>query len=128
MPDVTPFLHQTLLGEAWDNATVALAVFSDDGRYIACNTAFCQLTGYTRAEVITMRVGVDLAPDERANTQLFREIVGDVRVVGSGGLKKKDGSVITVNFWAIRTRAAHLPYYLVLYWDAATSPARDDVA
>ena len=117
-------VHQTLLGDAWDNASLAVAVFSDDGRYIACNDAFCRLTGYTRDEVTKMRVGVDLAPDPPKNTKLFKEIVGYKRQIGSGGLKRKDGTVTTVNFWAIETRVANLPYFITMYWDASQRPKR----
>ena len=124
--DIGAMVHQTLLGDALDCARVAVAVFSDDGWYIACNEAFCKLTGYSRDEVTKMRVGVDLAVEEKSNTKLFREIVGQKRTIGSGGLKRKDGTATTVNFWAIETRVANLPYYLVLYWDASERPKRSE--
>ena len=120
-------VHQTLLGDAWDNAVVAVTVFSDDGRYLACNAAFCNLSGYTRDEITKMRVGVDLAVDEAKNTKLFEEIVSEKRVIGTGGLKRKDGTAITVNVWAIETRVANLPYYIVLYWDSSQRPKRSEI-
>ena len=120
-------VHKTLLGDAWDNAPLAVAIFSDDGRYIACNAAFCHLTGYTREEIMKMQVGVDLAAEPAKNTKLFREIVGHKREIGSGGLKKKDGTVVTVNVWAIETRVASLPYFIVMYWDASQRPKRRDL-
>ena len=125
--DVVAMVQQTLLGDAWEHAAAAVAVFSDDGRYIACNRAFCHLTGYGRDEILEMRVGVDLAVDEAANRKLFGEIVGDSRVVGSGGLRRKDGTTTTVNFWAIATRAAGMPYYIVLYWESSQRPKRREV-
>lgn len=125
--DIDTLLHQTLLGDAWDHATVAAAVFSDDGRYIACNEAFCKLTGYSREEIGRMRVGIDLAVDEQRNHKLFREIVGERRTVGSGGLKRKDGSELAITFWAIATRAAALPYYVVLYWPSSDRPKRREL-
>jgi PAS domain S-box-containing protein len=125
--DVGAMVHQTLLGEAWEQASVAVAIFSDDGRYVACNRAFCELTGYTRDEVAELRVGVELAPEPDANTKLFRDIVGGRRDVGSGGLKRKDGAVLTVNVWAIETRAANLPYFIVLYWPASRRPKRTQI-
>ena len=124
MTDVSPMIHQTLLGDAWEHAAVAAAVFADDGRYIACNQAFCRLTGYARDEIARMRVGVDLAVEERRNTKLFREIVGEQRTSGNGGLRRKDGTALTVNFWAIETKVANLPYFIVLYWDASRRPKR----
>jgi PAS domain S-box-containing protein len=120
-------LHQTLLGDAWDHAAVAVAVFSDDGRYLACNEAFCGLTGYSREEVTGLRVGVDLATDEKRNHKLFREIVDNRRTVGNGGLKRKDGTEVTVTFWAIATKTASLPYYVVLYWPASERPKRREL-
>jgi PAS domain S-box-containing protein len=125
--DIGAMVHQTLLGDALECAQVAVAVFSDDGRYIACNEAFCKLTGYGRDEIMRMRVGVDLAVEEKANTKLFREIVSDKRQIGAGGLKCKDGTAIKVNVWAIETRVANLPYYLVLYWDSSDRPKRREL-
>lgn len=123
-PGIDSMLHQTLLGDAWEHASVAAAIFADDGRYLACNRAFCALTGYTRGEITKMRVGVHLAADEKRNHKLFREIVGDRRTTGTGGLRRKDGSTVEVTFWAIDTQAAALPYYVVLYWEKAKRPKR----
>jgi|SRR3954447_6307263 PAS domain S-box-containing protein len=126
--EIGAMVHQTLLGEAWEHAAVAVAVFSDDGRYLACNTAFCTLTGYSRDEIARMRVGVDLAPKPEANTKLFRQIVDGSKTVGSGGMLRKDGSTLTVNVWAIETRAANLPYFIVLYWPSRQKPKRSELA
>ena len=125
--DVVAMVQQTLLGDAWEHAALAVAVFSDDGHYLACNRAFCVLTGYERDEILRMRVGVDLAVDPAANTKLFNEIVRDSRKVGSGGLRREDGSTTTVSFWAIATRAAGMPYEIALYWEATERPKRRQV-
>jgi PAS domain S-box-containing protein len=117
---VSSLIHQTLLGDAWENAAAAITIFSDDGRYIACNSAFCELSGYTRDEIVQMRVGVDLAADGR-NQQLFRDIVGAARRRGTGGLKRKDGAVLDVDVEAISTTVAGLPYHIVLYFESTTS-------
>ncbi|HEY6962508.1 MAG TPA: PAS domain S-box protein [Gaiellaceae bacterium] len=127
MSDVGAIVHQTLLGEAWDHAALAVAVFADDGRYLACNEEFCRLTGYRREEIVKMRVGVDLAVDAKKNTKLFREIAAQKRIVGSGGLRRKDGSELDVNFWAVETTTANLPYFVVLYWPASERPKRTHV-
>jgi PAS domain S-box-containing protein len=115
-------LHQTLLGDAWEHAEVALAVFSDDGRYIACNAAFCALTGFSRDEIIQMRVGVDLAPEDTSNVGLFRDIVTGRAHTGTGDLRRKDGTVVTVDVVAIATHVASLPYFVVVYWEQASRP------
>jgi PAS domain S-box-containing protein len=120
---VEALVQQTLLGDAWEHATVAAAVFADDARYIACNQAFIRLTGYSREEILAMQVGVDLAPDPVTNRRLFDGIVTEGRTHGSGGLRRKGGTVISVNFWAIEARAANLPYFITLYWKAETPPS-----
>src|SRR4051794_16685942 len=117
---VSSLIHQTLLGDAWENATAAISIFNDDGRYIACNRAFCELSDYSREEIVQMRVGVDLAADGR-NLQLFRDIVGNSRRRGDGGLKRKDGTVVEVEVEAIATTVANLPYHIVLYFPSSTS-------
>jgi PAS domain S-box-containing protein len=125
--DIGAMVHQTLLGEAWEHADVAVAVFSDDARYLACNAAFCTLTGYSRDEIMQMRVGVELAPDPDANAKLFDQIVDGSKTTGSGGLRRKDGSTTKVNVWAIATRAANLPYFIVLYWPSTQKPKRSEL-
>jgi PAS domain-containing protein len=60
---------QKFKAERWVNTLM----FSDDGRYLACNRAFCDLTGYSREEISRMRVGVDLAVSEQSSGKLFRE-------------------------------------------------------
>ncbi len=121
---IPSLVHEALLGDAWEHAKLAATVFSDDGHYIACNLAFCELTGYERAEITRMQVGVDLAVDPKANTKLFGEIVDETRQVGTGGIRRKDGTTLRVNFWAIETRVAGLPYFVVLYWPVSERPKR----
>jgi PAS domain S-box-containing protein len=122
--DVHSMVHQTLLGDAWENARVAAAVFNDDGRYIACNTAFCNLSGYTRDEVAAMRVGVDLAPEgSTVNLDLFKGITEGTLRAGSGRLKRKDGAVLDVDVLACATSVGSLPYYIVLYWERGDRPS-----
>jgi PAS domain-containing protein len=86
-------IHRSLLGDAWENATAAVAVVGDDGRYIACNETFCRLTGYTREEI------------------------NGVRVDGGDGLRRKDGTVVEASSWALETTVSGLPYRIVLYSD-----------
>jgi len=123
-PDIAPMVHQTLLGDAWDHADVAVSVFSDDGRFIACNEAFCRLTGYGRDEIGAMRVGRELAADAERSAKLFREVVSDARRTGTVGLRRKDGATLDVNFWVIETRVASLPYFVVVHWERKKGPKR----
>jgi len=120
-------VHETLLGEALLNAPLAAAVAMDDGRYIACNAAFCALTGYTRDQVLGLTRGLELSAgaQERKN---FRDAVAGKRVFGQGTLRCKDGSLVRTNYWMLRTRAAQAENYLVLLWPAGEHPKRRALA
>jgi PAS domain S-box-containing protein len=125
--DVSSLVHRTLLGDAWEHASVAVAVYAEDGRYVACNQAFSRLTGYSRPEIANLRVGIDLAGEGSKNHELFRHLVEGRKQVGQGRLRRKDGRELAVNVWAIETRAAGLPYFIVLYWEASRRPKRADI-
>jgi len=125
--DVSAMVHQALLGDAWEHADVAVAIFADDQRYVACNEAFCRLTGHSRAEIVRMRVGVDLAVDEQAHRKVVGEIFASKRTTATVDLRRKDGSTVKVNLWAIETRTAGLPYFIVLHWPVSQRPKLRDI-
>jgi PAS domain S-box-containing protein len=114
--DVDQMVHQTLLGDAWDNARIAVAVFDDDRNYIAFNTAFCELTGYTRAELAALRRAIELVADD-ASRHALTKVIRDGEEAGSVNLRRKDGTVVPVAFWAQETTVAGLPYYISLVWE-----------
>jgi PAS domain-containing protein len=118
--DVTQMVHETLLGEALGNVDVAAAVTMDDGRYIACNDAFCRLVGYTRDEILALAPGADGATS-------FGDAVAGARTFGQAKLRRKDGGIVRANYWLLRTRAARAENYLVLVWPAAERPKRRDL-
>jgi PAS domain S-box-containing protein len=109
-----------VLGEAFEHAEVAMAVYSDDARYIACNQAFCAFTGYTRAEIGAMRVGESLGWDPQQNLQLFEDLVAGRVERGTGGLRRKSGERVSCDVQAVSTSVAGLPYLIVLYTASAT--------
>lgn len=93
-------LHQTLLGDAWENASVAVAVFDDDRNFIAFNSAFCRLVGSEREELLAGRVAPGLASAPS----------------GTAELAHGDGSSVRVRFQAIETTVSGLPYLISLVW------------
>jgi PAS domain-containing protein len=97
--DVHQMLHQTLLGDAWEHARVAVAVFDDDRRFIAFNAAFCRLTGFRRDELLSTERAPEL-PTGR----------------GAAELGCSDGRALPVDSWAIDTTVSGLPYSVALFW------------
>jgi PAS domain S-box-containing protein len=90
--------HATLLGDGWSTAGVSAGIIGDDGRYIACNDALCELTGYSRQELLAVPAGETLAADDTARDNYRAARTGD-RVWGFGQLRRKDGTVVGVNYW-----------------------------
>ncbi len=86
----------------FEHALDAVLVVDARGGYIAANPAACQLTGYTREEILEMRVG-DLAIDEER--QLSSERLDLLRRAGWSRrdrmLRRKDGSHVRVEAHAV---------------------------
>jgi diguanylate cyclase (GGDEF)-like protein len=79
-------LLDALSGAAFEYAPIAIVLSSTDGKVKLVNTAFCQMTGYTREEALKLTAH-DLAhPEDVAAGCGLREI----------RLQRKDGS----HFWA----------------------------
>lgn len=120
-PSITEMLHQTLLGDAWENAEIGVAIFGDDRSYLAMNEAFCKLTGYGRSELGKLRAGADLAADEETQ-RLFPEVIAGDRRIGTASMRRKDGTVVRTHFMVVGTTVSRLPYFISLIWpeDLAT--------
>jgi PAS domain-containing protein len=97
--DVNQLLHQTLLGDAWENARVAVAVLDDDRHYLAFNNEFCRLTGYRRDDLLARATGPQLEAGR-----------------GAVDLAVQGGGTLGVHYWAVETTVSGLPYLVALFW------------
>ena len=91
-------IHLTLLTEAIENAPFAVSLFDEDGNYVAVNAKACELTGYTREELIERDIEIMLPERYRRTHPAHREKFFDdprVRPMGVGlelyG-RRKDGT------------------------------------
>lgn len=100
---------QSLFEATFEHAAAGMAYNSLDGRFVRVNRAYCQLTGYSRDELLTMRYqdithDGDLARDEE---QQHRMIVGEL---SSFSLDKrfvrKDGTAVWTNLTSSMVPAA----------------------
>ena len=119
--DVQAIVHATLLGDGWAAAGIGSGIISEEGQYVACNEALCQLTGYSRSDLLEMNAGVKLPADDAARTN-FEEAASGERPWGYGHLRRKDGSVVGVNYWLTRTVVGRVPYFVVLLWADGHGP------
>lgn len=112
--DLDRVVHGTLFGEAILNANLAALVADDSGQYIAVNDEACRLTGYGRAELTGLRMG-GLAADE-PSTRIYYNIARGRKLHGRKRIRRPDGEVLDCRYWAIPTRVAQSPYFVLLLW------------
>jgi PAS domain S-box-containing protein len=111
-------VNQTLVGEAWLNASLAMLVVDDDGHYVATNESVWQLTGYSHQELLGLRAGHDLAGDE-ASTRIYRALERERRMQGKKVIRRKDGELVRCRYWGVRTTISRLPYFILMLWPQA---------
>jgi PAS domain S-box-containing protein len=112
--DLDRVLHGTLLGDAANNAEVAMLLADERGFYVAVNDAASTLTGYSRVELTKFRAG-ELSADERS-AHIYQRLLSRKNSHGRKHVRRKDGSVVHCRYWGIPTNVAKMPYFLLLLW------------
>lgn len=120
MPQAVPanqdLVQETLLGEALEHAPVGAIVLDERGEYLAANRLACDLSGYTREELLVGGARtLALDPDNVPRT-MSRMASGDLRG-GVGRMKHKDGTAVTCEYRVGATRSGGLPFYVVVFWE-----------
>jgi PAS domain S-box-containing protein len=118
LPLASPVAHElvqkSLVGEALEHGPVAVFVVDDDGRYLAVNAYACELLGYTRAELLALRVSdVSADPEARATYSELRH--ADPRT-GLTRLRRSDGSELEVQFRASQSTVGGMLVYIGTCW------------
>jgi PAS domain S-box-containing protein len=112
-----PLIQASLLGEAIDHGPVAVFVADDELRYIAVNEFACSLLGYSREELLGLRL-TDVARDGDAQDADF---VAHGTRNGEWRLVAKDGTEITIAYRASETTVAGMRFYVAIGWPTAES-------
>ena len=99
-------IQASLLGEAVDNGPAAVFVADENRRYVAVNRAACELLGYTREELLALRV------DDVADTSDWSQMEQSGRLASTAELKRKDGTTVTFSYVAGETVVAGMPVYV----------------
>ena len=81
--------------------TLAALAADSSARYVGSNAAACALTGYSEAELRTMRVA-DLTPVPHAEdaARLWEDFIDAGSQHGDYELRRKDGTSVRVRYWA----------------------------
>ena len=107
-------VQKSLVGEALEHGPVAVFVVDDDGRYLAVNAYACELLGYTRAELLDLRVA-DVSADPEARSTYSELRNADSRT-GLTRLRRSDGTELEVQFRASQTTVGGMLVYVGTCW------------
>ena len=108
-----PLVQSTLLGELFERADIAVLV-ADQGRYVAANHHACDITGYSREEILGLSVG-ELNPDSGLPLH-FKEIEAGRRESGELTIRRKDGTPLRVGYRAARSSLAAMEVIVGVFW------------
>jgi PAS domain S-box-containing protein len=103
-------IQTALLGEAVDGGPALVFVAGDDMRYIAVNEFACRTLGYTRDELLELRVS-EVAQEAAAPSQ-YDELLLEGFRHGTSILTRKDGSTVQFDYRATKARVAGLHLFV----------------
>jgi PAS domain S-box-containing protein len=108
--DHLAILHQALIGEAVDNSPLLVFVADEDMCYVAVSRRACDALGYTRDELLRLRV-TDVASESTAPAE-YAELVEAGFRSGRATLRTKDGVSLEFTYVASEATIAGLPFYI----------------
>jgi PAS domain S-box-containing protein len=109
-----PLVQSVLLGEAVEHAPVAILVADEEMRYVAANATACELLGYTREELLRLRV-TDVAQYPEAEGE-FEAMIAVGELVGRTTVRDKNGVTRSLRHRSSETKIAGLTYYVAVLW------------
>jgi PAS domain S-box-containing protein len=110
--DAREVFQPAIWGEAFEHAPVALLLKTEQGRYAAVNQAACELTGYTREELMSLPPEELSGRDPDQLRQNLAEFARTGTLPGRTPLRRKDGAVIDVDYRWIDTKVGGLPFLI----------------
>ena len=101
-----PLVQASLVGEAIDHGPVLVFVADEELSYVAVNQRACDVLGYSREELLSLKVGdVSTAADGNG----FAALVTAPQETRSLRLRRKDGREVTLDYVAAKTTIAGMP-------------------
>lgn len=94
--------QRTRLKAIFDNAQDAIFLTNEEYRFVDANPAACELFGYTRDEILSLVIW-DLVPGGQVDETLdrMRRIAATGRLFGEGQGRRKDGSIVEVEYRSV---------------------------
>ncbi|MGE0357804.1 MAG: EAL domain-containing protein [Burkholderiales bacterium] len=129
-PDVDRHRELDLVREAFDGTSVGLTLVSLEGEYLVVNRAYCEITGYTKRELVgtscrRLTHPDDLAADEAALAQA--RDCGTAPPVAEKRMVRRDGKVVWVrrSSGLMHGAGGEPKYVICAFTDLTEQRARD---
>ena len=109
-------VQKSLVGEAIEHGPIAIFVADEAGRYLAVNAYACELLGYSREELLELRL-----PDVAVNPEALDDWEKMQRLGRNEGttvLRHRNGTELTMRFRASETTVGGMPLYVGICWPA----------
>ena len=103
-------IQTALLGEAVDEGPALVFVADETMRYVAVNATACRALGYSRDELLALRVD-EVARGPEAPREYDEMLVRGFRY-GSAVLTRKDGTEVDFVYRASQSRVAGLTFFV----------------
>jgi PAS domain S-box-containing protein len=105
----------TLLADAFEASSHAVIVSDEDsGKYVAVNDAACELLGYDREELLAMSARDVAMRAPGAVREVYDRLAHGEAVRATARLRRKDGTVAEIDYWATHTKVAGLEFLLTV--------------
>jgi PAS domain S-box-containing protein len=108
----TSVIQQSLLLELLDQAPALVFVADSRMRYLAVNATACRTLGYTREELLALRVTDVAVADDAADVYAQMVAVGEHR--GRTTIRGKDGTLHALRYAAHQCEMAGTRYYIAV--------------
>jgi PAS domain S-box-containing protein len=103
-------LQQVLLHDAVDRSPALVFVADDEMRYLAVNNTACEVLGYTRQELLSLRV-TDVAVSVEAKS-LYQEMLSARSQQGDVELRTKEGAWLPFVYEASEVTVGHVQHWV----------------
>ena len=112
--------------EFFENASISLIVLDDDGHYVEVNHEAEELTGYSKDELLRMKLPALTAPALRDKVRsVFTEDARNRKVEGEVQILRKDHTVVPVHYSASPVGSSR---YLVSFRDLSKEKIAEEAA
>lgn len=109
-------VQEALLGQAAATAGAGVLVHDDTLRYVAANSAACKLLGYTRDQLLELRVSDVVEGPAGGLLEAAREVADGKIRHGTVGVRRKDGRAFPAQYVSAPAEIGGLPFVITLLW------------